>query len=265
MTRTIDIVENVPATARPRSVWKPLAAAGIGGAVLVATGFGVFAQLQAQADNVLTPQAVNTGDLKLELGRQTTAGTGGALSAGFTQPINNLAPGDNVNRFVTLTNTGSLDGALLKLKVADTTVPASLLSTDPVHGLRVTVQSCPVAWTAPLASPNPLIGAPTAGTGPTCTGTLNGTAVAASTALSAPLSGFGAPLDLAGVTTAKSVNNLLVTVGLPDQFELSVNGGTPSPFASNGVTAAASSIQKLAASLVFTFTEDQRAAVTSNS
>lgn len=252
--------------AKQRSAWKPLAAAGIGGAVLVATGFGVFAQLSATATNA--PQEVNTGDLKLVMAAD--AATGGT-SAGFATGINNMAPGDVANRFVSLTNTGSLDGlaSSLKLKVTDTV--GSLLSTDALHGLQLKVQECSVPWTAALstANPTPFVGTPTAGALPSCTGGSTSTALVTNLAA---FTGNGAAQTLTVKSTAAgAVNHLLVSLSLPDQNEVSLNGGTPSPVAANaaggytGISGAATSIQRLSAALTFTFSEFQRDAVASNS
>lgn len=57
-----------------------------------------------------------------------------------------LAPGDVVNRYVDLSNTGSLTGKNLTLSASDS--GSTLLSTDATKGLHVTVTSCSVAWVA---------------------------------------------------------------------------------------------------------------------
>lgn len=225
---------------RKRSAWKPLAAAGIGGAVLVATGFGVFAQLQATATNV-TPQAVSTGDLKLVLAADSNAGN--TLSAGFNTAITKLAPADTVTRLVSLTNTGSLDGTNLKLAVTDSSATKTLLSTDATRGLQISVANCSVAWTS----------TPGVAAAPTCS-------TGATTALtSTPLASLGTAAAVNALTTAGAVNHFLVTVALPEQTETSTNGAVAVPAAGTG------SIQNLSAALTFTFTETQRTATNTNS
>ncbi|MDQ2583869.1 TasA family protein [Saccharothrix yanglingensis] len=117
---------------RRRPVWSPVALAAIGGSVLVAMGVGVWATLTATAANV-TPEQVTSGTLKLTLGNN---------GAGSGQGITDMAPGDVVNRYVTLTNGGSLDAQGLTVQVAAT--GSSTLITDGATGkaLRVTITTC---------------------------------------------------------------------------------------------------------------------------
>ena len=82
---------------RRKRAWRPLAAAAAAGSVLVITGFGVWASLNATATGVTS---VNSGTLKLVMADN---------GVGFTQNLSNMAPGDSVNRFVSLTNTGTPD------------------------------------------------------------------------------------------------------------------------------------------------------------
>src|SRR5207302_7572103 len=84
-------------------------AVAIGGLLL--TAGGVYAGLNAVATNT-TPQTVTSGTLKL-----TMANNG----AGFSQNISDMAPADVVNRFVDLTNGGTLDAQNLTLAVSDAT------------------------------------------------------------------------------------------------------------------------------------------------
>jgi hypothetical protein len=214
-------------TRRRRAAWRPLAAAVLGGAALLTTGFGVWASLTATAANV-APETVSTGTLKL-----TLADNG----AGFTQAISNVAPGDVVNRYVTLTNGGTLDAQALSVQVAAT--GSSSLITDgaspaTTKALRVTMTACSVAW-------NPTTGA--------CGGVA--TQVLAPTALS----GLSTPSTLvAGSVSAAAVQNLQVSVQLPDQNETTVNGVLPT-----------STVQGQSASLTYTFAEAQRTATTTKS
>lgn len=187
---------------------------------------GVWASLNATATG--SAQSVQSGTLKL-----TLASNG----VGFGQGISNVAPGDVVNRYVALTNSGTLDAQALTVQVAAT--GSSALITDGVSpattkALRVSITSCSVAW------------APTTGT---CSGTTS--QVLAAT----PLSGLASATGLiAGSIPSGTVANLQISTSLPDQNETTVNGQLP-----------ASTIQGLSANLTYTFAENQRTATTTNS
>lgn len=208
---------------RKRAAWRPLAAAAAAGSVLVITGFGVWASLNATATGVTS---VNSGTLKLVM-----ADSG----VGFTQNLTNMAPGDSINRFVSLTNTGTLDGKALTLAI---TAPAgNVLVTDGVSpsttkAAKLTVQNCAGAtWNATTGA---------CGSGGVVT-TLLGPAA---------LSTLATPNTLANVSTLAATNgglNLKLTVALPDQAETTVNGILPT-----------GGIQNATAALTYTFAETQR-------
>lgn len=185
------------ATPARRAAWRPLAAAVVGAAILVATGFGVWATLNATAANA-TPETVSTGTLKL-----TLADNG----AGFSQSISNLAPGDVVNRYVDLRNIGSLDGQALTMQVAATGSSALISDGSTTKAVRVSVNGCSVAWNA------------TAGT---CGGST--TQLLAPTAVSSLTS---AATLVQGSVQAGAAHYLQVSVQLPDQTETTVNGNLP--------------------------------------
>lgn len=212
---------NTPTTARSKR--RLAAAAGVAAAGLALTGGGVFAALNATAFNT-TAETVGSGTLKL-----TLADNG----AGFTTAIANLAPGDTVNRFINLTNGGTLDATALTLKVADTTGTNSRLTTDATLGLTATVSTCTVAWTTAGGCG----GTTAAAFGPTALATLKTTPGAVLASLAAGANAF-----------------LKVSLVLPDQPETTTNGVLPS-----------GTIQGLTASLVWTFTETQRTATTTSS
>lgn len=209
--------------ARKRAAWRPAAAAAATGAVLVISGFGVFAALNAEATGV---QALQSGTLNL-----TLAPASG--STGFAQAIANMAPGDTVNRYVTLTNSGTLAGRALTLKVAATGSNVLVTDTASSKGLRVSVVNCTQAWSAAGA----------------CAASGGGTTVVDDVALSA----LATPNAFTGITTALpgAVMNLKVSVVLPDQVENSVNG-----------VVSGNSVQNRSVSLTYTFAETQRAATT---
>ncbi len=204
---------------------RTIAAAAFAIAGLSLTGVGVYAGLTADATNT-TAQAVTSGTLKLTMPGETGA-------AAFTGDIANLAPGDTTNRYLSLTNGGTLDGKSLGLKVTDAT--GSVLSSSASKGLSITVTRCSTTYVAATG---------------TCTLGVE-TAYLAKTSLSllGSRTAFAGPINpLAGATMSLKVSVTL------DGTENVVNGSLPV-----GTT------QGLAASLTYTFTEDQRDGVTTNS
>lgn len=199
----------------------------IAGSLLVITGTNILAGLNATAT---ATQNNSAGTLSL-----TTANNG----VGFSQAITNLAPGDTVNRYVTLTNGGSLDAQQLGLSIAAT--GTSTLITDGVSpsttkALTITVNSCTGGtW-------NPTTGV--------CSGTTN--TEVATTTLSAMNSTkvFAISSSIASLATA----NLQIQVKLPDQNETTANGVAP-----------ANTIQNGAVTLNYLFSEAQRNPLTANS
>lgn len=199
----------------------------IAGSLLVITGTNILAGLNATAT---ATQNNSAGTLSL-----TTANNG----VGFSQAITNLAPGDTVNRYVTLTNGGSLDAQQLGLSIAAT--GTSTLITDGVSpsttkALTITVNSCTGGtW-------NPTTGV--------CSGTTN--TEVATTTLGAMNSTkvFAISSNIASLATA----NLQIQVKLPDQNETTANGVAP-----------ANTIQNGAVTLNYLFSEAQRNPLTANS
>ncbi|MGQ0843969.1 MAG: TasA family protein [Sporichthyaceae bacterium] len=212
--------------ARRRSPWGPLAFAAAGAAVLILSGQGVWATLNATA-TTSTPQTVTSGSLTL-----TMAPTG----VGLTQSISGLAPGDVVNRHVVLTNGGNLTLSGTTFGVT-ASVPGSTLVTDTAttKALKITVNRCTVAWTA-------------------TTGVCGGTSTVAVTQRA--LSVLAAnPVTLANAPTAVGDKTYLqISLQLPEQDEVSTNGVGP-----------ATTVQNQTVSLTYTFTAGQRAATTTNS
>lgn len=197
-------------------------ASGVAIGGLALTGMAVFAGLNAEAKNT-TAQTIDSGTLEL-----TYADNG----AGFTSVAAKMAPGDVVNRYVDLTNGGTLDGKTLTLAAADAT--PTKLSTDATNGLQVTVREC------------------TSGTWNPTTGVCSGTA---STTASGPLSSMATtPLSLASNVAPSAVMHYQISVALPDQNETVTNGTLPP-----------STIQGLTATITWTFNELQRSAATTNS
>ncbi len=172
-----------------------------------------------------TAQNVSSGTLKL-----TMADNG----AGFSQAVTNIAPGDVVNRYVDLSANGTLDGRQLTLGVADSV--GSKLTNDAVKGLKVTVTSCTGAtWVAATG---------------VCAGV---TSVVVNNAALSTLTTTPASM-VSGSVAAGTALHLQMSVTLPDQAETTANGVLP-----------VGTIQGLSAALTWTFTDQQRAATTTNS
>jgi hypothetical protein len=210
-----------------KSVAAPLAVGSVAAAVLTITSFGTYAALTSQVSNEL-PQQVSTGTLILDL-----ADTG----AGFGQTISNLAPGDTVNRYVELTNSGTLEGQSLTVAITPSVDSDSVLMSDgpgdTTKALTLTVSSCPVAWDAGDFS---------------CTG--GATELQSASSLGALTS----PISLGTGSVGPDASFYLkISLSLPDQDEVTVNGVPPTP-----------TIQNAAANLTYTFAIAQRGGTTTN-
>lgn len=193
--------------------------ATVGGTALV--GSSVFASLTATATS--TSQSVSTGTLKFT---QAASGVAG-LTAGFATAVTSVAPGDTINRFIDITNGGTLAGQNVTLKVVDGT--PTVLTTDATNGLQVTVKECTVAYTT--------------GTG-ACSGTE--TSVLALTPANTLLTAQAATFSS---TAAGAVVHAKFIISLPAGSENTANGVLP-----------AGTVQGLTSALTWTFTEAQRTA-----
>jgi len=201
-----------------------VSAATVGGAALVSSS--VFASLTATAFNA-TAQSVTSGTLILT---QAPSGVSG-LTGGFVTAVTALAPGDFINRYINVTNGGTLAGSAMTLQVA--AASATLLTSDAVKGLQVTVKECTVAYT-------------------TVTGLCSGgteTTVLAATSANALLTAQA--VTFANGYSAGGITNARFTISLPAGTEVTANGTLPG-----------STIQGLTSLLTWTFTETQRAGTT---
>ena len=206
--------------------WRALAGAVIVLSVAAIAGQSVLSSLNATAFNT-SPQNVNSGTLSLNLSSTSP-------STGFSTSITNMAPGDVVNRYVTLTNNGTLDGINMSLQTAETGTATLISDTGTAKALVLTVKSCSVAWTQ--------------GTG-TCSGTPN-TEIAG-----AALGSYSVAKAFAnGTLSASAVKYLQVSLQLPDQNETTVNGVQPT-----------TTIQGGNVYITYTFNFAQRNATTTNS
>ncbi|HXX90669.1 MAG TPA: hypothetical protein VEI83_10650 [Acidimicrobiales bacterium] len=197
-------------------------------AVALFTAAAVYAGLTAQATGT---EQVSSGTLNLTVGAD-------APSVGFSNFTGLMAPGDVDNVAVNLNNTGSLASAAgMTLWVAGSPVNALTNGSAAGEGLDVTITQCSVAWSA----------------GGTCSGTA--TSILAQTAVSS-MNSAGTAVALSNVpalaASTGQVAHLQVSLTLVGT-EASTNGVSPSP-----------TIQGLTTTLTYTFTEQQRAPVTTN-
>jgi hypothetical protein len=224
-TTTIDAA--APETPiRRRSVARPLAVAAVGALILALAGSGVRATLSAiaEADD---PTTITSGTLLLTLAPD---------GVGLETTIEDLAPGDTVDRFVDLTNAGTL--AATGLSVVLATSGDAVLVTDgtapaTTRALTLTVDACATDWDV---------------TASTCAG-------GATTLLSATtLATLVADAQSLGLSFEPGETvNLRLRFTLPDQDETSVNGQLPDP-----------TIQGASVDITTTFRVEQRDPVASS-
>jgi hypothetical protein len=196
----------------------------MGGTALVSSS--VFASLTATATNT-SGGSVSTGTLSLT---QAASGVAG-ITGGFTTAITAMGPGDTVNRYINLTNGGTLDAINPTLSIAAT--PSNALTTSAGAGIQVFIQNCTVDWTN--------LGG--------CTGTKT-TVLAATPASSL---GTAAALTLPS-TLAGAVSHLQISLSLPAGSENVLNGVLPG-----------GTIQGLTTAITWTFNETERTGTTTNS
>lgn len=197
---------------------------------LLASVFGVLIVTALSAMAADTAQFVQNGTLKL-----TQASSTNPASGGFTTEISAIAPGDTVNRYITLTNGGTENAGTMTLGLTDSL--ATALTTDGTIGLQVAVNACSIAW-----------GTVTAGV---CSGT---TTLMMSSKAALLLTQTPQILTLpAGATAAGSTMNLQISLSLPESNEVTVNGVLP-----------VGTVQGLTSSLVWTFTETLRTTTPTN-
>ncbi|HXX90424.1 MAG TPA: hypothetical protein VEI83_09405 [Acidimicrobiales bacterium] len=207
---------------------RTLLAATFALAVALFTASAVYAGLSAKATGT---EQVSSGTLDLTLSADTN-------SVGFSNFSGKMAPGDVDNVAVDLDNTGTLASAAgMTLWVAGSPSNPLTDGTASGEGLAVTITQCSVAWSA----------------GGTCSGST--TNILSQTMVSA-MNTSGTAVALSNIpslaATTGQVAHLQVSLTLIGT-ETSTNGVAPSP-----------TIQGLSTTLTYTFTEQQRAAITTN-
>ena len=174
-------------TDRGRTARKVLGSLGVIGAAAAVAGIGTFGTFTDST----TPlnASVTSGTLSLDLNATGSTATLPMNAAGFV-------PGDSISRSVDLVNSGNLGFSGISLNSVATT--SSLLDTDKVNGLQLSVRSCSVPWAETVTA-----GAASYTCAGTTTTVVNGPAVNSS-----------------GVVNAASLNpqgvdRLVVTLTLP--------------------------------------------------
>jgi hypothetical protein len=121
------------ATVTTSATRKVVGSLGVIGAAAAVAGMGTFGSFTDSTTPVAT--TINSGTVSIDLAKASTLDFAAA----------DLIPGDSVTRTFTLKNDGSSDLGTINLGSAATT--SSILTTDVVNGLQLSVRSCAVAWT----------------------------------------------------------------------------------------------------------------------
>jgi hypothetical protein len=119
--------------ANTKKVVGSLAIAGTAAAVAGLGTFGTFSDSTAPLNTT-----VASGTVDINLAQPSGAFAVPVTTTGFV-------PGDSLSRAVNLSNNG--DTALSSVSLASTATAASILTTDTVNGLQLSVKSCSVPYT----------------------------------------------------------------------------------------------------------------------
>jgi hypothetical protein len=191
-----------------------------------------------------SPQAITWGTVKLAAGRTNDAGTGAT----------NIAAGDTISRQADLNDIGrtiAKNEITLRLSAS----PSSLLDTDAVNGLQISIQACSEAWKRSIVGPPSAASIYTCAPGAT-TVKINGAASASVSALE------GAAGALTPLNSLNGGGNdfLLFTLTLP-----AASPGDPGKVAecsgASGGTPATEDLQGCSSTLTYTFQATQRNAI----
>ena len=169
----------------------------VGTAAAVA-GLGTYGNFTDSTTPLNT--SIETGTLSINLAQPSGAVAVPVTTAGFV-------PGDSMSRAVNLINDGTT--ALGALSVTSAVTAPSILTSDAVNGLQLTVEGCSVAWTQAGTADAPMY---------SCTGTKR-SVLSGPVANSAALTG---PASLA----AGGVDHLVFTVSLPTTADNAFQGKT---------------------------------------
>jgi predicted ribosomally synthesized peptide with SipW-like signal peptide len=123
--------------ARRVSLAKLVGSVGIVGAAAAVAGMGTFGAFTDTTSPA--PVSIESGVVSIALS---------AADGSATVPLafDGVVPGASVTRALNLVNDGDSD--LSTVRLATVATESSVMDTDAVHGLQLTVLSCPVAWTS---------------------------------------------------------------------------------------------------------------------
>jgi hypothetical protein len=122
-------------SARRGSLARVLGSLGVVGAAAAVAGMGAFGSFTDSTSPA--PVTIQSGVVSIAL----SAGDG---SATVPLAFNGVVPGASVSQAINLVNDG--DAALSSVRLATVATRSSVMDTDTVNGLQMTVQSCSVAW-----------------------------------------------------------------------------------------------------------------------
>ena len=123
-------IATLPASSTARKVVGSL---GVIAAAAAVAGMGTYGTFTDSTTPVTT--TVSSGTVDIEL-------TGPAVSVAVN--AGNFVPGDSVTGIVDLSNTGT--SALGSVSLTTTSSTSTVLTTDVVNGLQLSLRSCAVAW-----------------------------------------------------------------------------------------------------------------------
>jgi predicted ribosomally synthesized peptide with SipW-like signal peptide len=126
--------------ARRVSLAKVMGSVGIVGAAAAVAGMGTFGAFTDTTSPA--PVSIESGVVSIALS---------AADGSATVPLafDGVVPGASVTRAVNLVNDG--DSALSTVRLATVATESSIMDTDTVHGLQLSVLSCTVPWTSDFA------------------------------------------------------------------------------------------------------------------
>ena len=170
-------------TTRRRTGLKIVGALSLVGAAVAVAGLGTFGQFTDSTSPVNT--TVDTGVVSVDV--STPAGASVPFAGGM------MLAGDSRSALIDLVNDGTTPLAAVTL--TSTATSSSVLDTDTVNGLQLTVESCSVAWTT--------------GAGvPTCSGSVR-------SYFTQPIIVSNVPLAATSALAAGATDHLKLTAALP--------------------------------------------------
>jgi hypothetical protein len=170
-------------TTRRRSGLKIVGALSVVGAAAAVAGLGTMGQFTDSTSPVNT--TVDSGVVSIDV--SSPAGASVPFSGGM------MLAGDSRSALVDLVNNGTTPLATVTL--TSTATSSSVLDTDAVNGLQLSVESCSVAWTTGAGSP-------------TCAGTVR-------SYFTQPIIVANAPLTASAALAAGATDHLKLTAALP--------------------------------------------------